>query len=1097
MRLINTETLKLEEFSDDKPPSYAILSHTWGPDFEELTFSDVKNGITDKPGIGSIKFRECCKQAKANSINYAWIDTCCIDKANLVELGEAINSMFRWYSLATVCYAYLSDVPDGDDPSDQASKFRTSRWFKRGWTLQELLAPKHLRFYNSNWHCIGTKGSRSTVIQEITQIPRQFILGVAELHTASVAQRMSWAAQRETKRAEDLAYCLLGIFGITMPMIYGEGGKEAFFRLQEQIMKTTRDDSILAWGLLKDSSISNFQKSVGGDMFIHGDILAATPSDFENSGHIVTREQATNPLHSLDIFGGSLRVYLPLLTIDNTSETFGLLSCGPKLDTRQVTAIPLAKITSAAANEYVRPKGASAILHPKPSSDVLPELIHIKKDGQKNISTKNQQYLFYDEDVFAKIGLVIIDVVPRACWDDQLTLISQTNILNNNDPGQILIRFRQNKEQSLDFVIVIDFHQPNSRTDQLCCVFTCHRKTALDEIAGKFDRKTLLALRQANASNEHVHLRIELEPMEGNITSITPKAMASPSSYTINATMALENLDTVLESTRLLWERKKNDTDIKELSQRAENIKSRLGYIEEERGAIEGEVKQLKAKKRLLVKEQQKKIQEMQRLEEKQGHMRKRQNEIAERVVYKKKRLNEYYHTKGCEDGWTQLHSAMEIDDMDIMNLLFDGTTDIIAADKRWARWITASRKGNVDEIRSLLDTDETELEHKDGIFGRTPLAWASMNGHRDVVKLLLDTEKVDIHSEDKYGGTPLRWALERGYYNIVQLMLPRDKPDFLRKLRGHIDFVCSVAFSHDSKLLASGSEDFTAKLWDSTTGECLNTLQGHNHNIEYVAFSHDSKLVASASYDKTIKLWDSTTGKCLHTCQGHSGGIQSVTFSHDSKLVASASLDSTIKLWNSTTGECLNTFQGHNGFVYSVAFSHDSKLVASGSGDSTIKLWDSTTGECLHTFHGHSSIVCSAAFSHDSKLVASASCDKTIKLWDSTTGECLHTFLGHSDFVCSVAFSHDSKLIASRSEDGIAKLWASTTGECLYTLEGGYVGHCSAPFSHDSKLLVGVGGKDILIWDISIVHDLVTSSWYQDYSAARAKEIPQEKSEK
>lgn len=294
MRLIDTETFALRVFSDDEIPPYAILSHTWGPDSEELLLSDVQKGISKIPGkqesLGLTKFRKCCGQAKADKFDYAWIDTCCINKTDLVELGEAINSMFRWYNLATVCYAYLSDVPVGDDPSAHGSRFRTSRWFTRGWTLQELLAPKHLRFYNSEWHCIGTKGSRCTVIQEITRVPRHILLGVAELHTASVAQRMSWAAQRKTKRAEDLAYCLLGIFGITMPMIYGEGGREAFFRLQEQIMKTTRDDSILAWGLDDKPSMSN-PKTSGNESFVYGDILAASPLDFANSGEIVAGEQ--------------------------------------------------------------------------------------------------------------------------------------------------------------------------------------------------------------------------------------------------------------------------------------------------------------------------------------------------------------------------------------------------------------------------------------------------------------------------------------------------------------------------------------------------------------------------------------------------------------------------------------------------------------------------------------------------------------------------------------------------------------------------------------------------------------------------------------
>ncbi|KAL6901203.1 WD40-repeat-containing domain protein [Trichoderma evansii] len=444
--------------------------------------------------------------------------------------------------------------------------------------------------------------------------------------------------------------------------------------------------------------------------------------------------------------------------------------------------------------------------------------------------------------------------------------------------------------------------------------------------------------------------------------------------------MALENLDTVLESIRLLWERNKNDADLKELRQRAEDGKSRLRHIEEEREMIESEFKRLEVKKKALIEEEEIKIQEIQGLEKKQGDIRKGQKEIPEQVVYAQKRLKEYYHTKGCENGWTPLRSAMEIGDVDMMDMLFDEITDIMAEDKRWSRWITASRKGSVDEIRSLIATDETEIEHKDGIFGRTPLSWASVNGHRDVVKLLLDTNKVDFHSKDNHGRTPLRWASEKGYYNIVQLMLQRDKPDSLRQIR-NFDQLCSLAFSHDSKLIAAGSEDMTFKLWDSTTSECLRTFQGHTDFVLSVAFSHDSKLVLSGSSDYTIKLWDSTTGECLQTFQGHRGPINSIIFSHDSKLVASGSGDGTIKLWASTTGECLHTFIDHKESVLSVAFSHDSKLVASGSYDGHVKLWASTTGECLCTLKcsGYNT---SVAFSQDSKLIVVKGVDR-ILLWD------------------------------------------------------------------------------------------------------------------
>lgn len=1087
MRLINTKTLKLEEFDDGGAPPYAILSHTWGPDFEELTFSDVKNGTTDKPGIGSIKFRECCRQAQEESLDYAWIDTCCIDKTNLVELGEAINSMFRWYSLATVCYAYLSDVPAGDDSSAIGSKFRTSRWFKRGWTLQELLAPKHLRFYNAEWLLIGTKGSRCTVIQEITHVPRQILLGVAELRTASVAQRMSWAAQRSTKRAEDLAYCLLGIFGITMPMIYGEGGREAFFRLQEQIMKTSRDDSILAWGLNDETSMSSLQKPIHGDIFVEGDILAATPSEFANSGQIVAREQATNPLHSLDIFGGSLRIYVTLTT--ETGGIFGLLSCGPKYNKNQVAAIPLARINSAMADEYVRSRGSSSVLRPIPASDASPELIHVKKDGQKHISTKDQQILFYDVDLFAKLGLEVTDVVPRSYWDNQLSLISPTST------GQILIRVCQSKQQFLDFVIVIDAQRPDSLIDQLYCVFTCHKDTALAEMTGKFQREALEVLQQTSASTASLNLRIEFEPMEGDITSIIPQAMARPPWYTINATIALESLATMLEATKLLRERKKNSVDLRHLGQGIDERQSHLRDIEEKRKRIEEEVRRLEATKSELAEEEQITLREMRNLEEKRGDIRKTQIENSRQVVDVQKRLKAIYRTKSCEDGWIPFHSAADTGDLDIVGVLFDEATDIMVKDQRWMQLITASIKGDANMIRSLIASDETELDHKDAILGRTALSWAVIKGHLNVAKQLLDTDKVNVRKEDNHGRTPLHWALDGGHYEIARLMLQRDnKPAYLRKFCGHTDYVLPVAVSHDSKLVLSGSFDKTIRLWDRTTGECLRTFPGHMKRVQSVVFSHDSKLVLSGSDDETIKIWDGSTGECLHSLQGHSSFVRSVAFSHDSTILASGSLDNTIKLWNSATGECLHTLQGHISNVTSVAFSHGSKLLASGSWDGTIRLWNSSTGECLHTFYADMHRVNSIAFSHDSSLLVSGLLGNTIKLWDTATRKCLHTLQGHSDNVRSVAFSHDSKLVLSGSNDNTIKLWDSTTGECIYTLNVDKVGEYgvnSVAFSHGSKSIIAAVRNDIILWDTSIVHDLVFSSCYQENSAAGGKTKP------
>ncbi|RYP01527.1 hypothetical protein DL764_006193 [Monosporascus ibericus] len=169
---------------------------------------------------------------------------CCIDKASSAELTEAINSMFRWYRNAEICYAYLSDIPSAKRIHQ---KLERSRWFTRGWTLQELIAPAEVVFYSMDWDHVGTKSELSASISSITKIDASF-LDSKNLMSASVAQRMSWAAHRETSRPEDIAYCLLGIFDINMPLIYGEGMK-AFQRLQEEIIESyPMDYSFFAWG---------------------------------------------------------------------------------------------------------------------------------------------------------------------------------------------------------------------------------------------------------------------------------------------------------------------------------------------------------------------------------------------------------------------------------------------------------------------------------------------------------------------------------------------------------------------------------------------------------------------------------------------------------------------------------------------------------------------------------------------------------------------------------------------------------------------------------------------------------------------------------
>ncbi|KAJ5094708.1 HET-domain-containing protein [Penicillium angulare] len=242
MRLLSTNqsdagNYEIKEFTDDQIPRYAILSHIWEQD--EVLFQDVEgDGDRAKSKKEFDKIKGCCFVALTHGFEYVWIDTCCIDKTSSAELSEAINSMYRWYEQAEICFAYLADVP--------STAFKDSRWFTRGWTLQELIAPTNMKFFDATWKKLGSKEKLQHPLSEYTSIPISILSGDSDLDDFSVAQKMSWAAKRKTTRIEDRAYSLMGLFGVNIPLIYGER-ETAFIRLQEEIMRVMDDHTLFAW----------------------------------------------------------------------------------------------------------------------------------------------------------------------------------------------------------------------------------------------------------------------------------------------------------------------------------------------------------------------------------------------------------------------------------------------------------------------------------------------------------------------------------------------------------------------------------------------------------------------------------------------------------------------------------------------------------------------------------------------------------------------------------------------------------------------------------------------------------------------------------
>ncbi|KAF2489819.1 hypothetical protein BU16DRAFT_566919 [Lophium mytilinum] len=308
MRLLDTSTLQLKEFMGDRIPPYAILSHRWGDD--EVTFNSIQrhyqSAASLPEGTASQKIRKSCEQAASDGFKYIWIDTCCIDKNSSSELSDAINSMYRY------------------------------NWFTRGWTLQELIAPSSVVFYDEKWEELGTKATLKEPISQITGIPCDVLLGV-QSSESSIAQIMSWAANRQTTRQEDLAYCLLGLFDVHMPMLYGEG-KNAFVRLQHEIMKSSNDHSLFAWtgpGLERGPfARSPFESAACGS------IRRSPPALFEDYEYTLTNR--------------GLRITLPLLRCskaEDETRVRAILNCGTEDDSR--LAICLA-IKSSQPNDLVR-----------------------------------------------------------------------------------------------------------------------------------------------------------------------------------------------------------------------------------------------------------------------------------------------------------------------------------------------------------------------------------------------------------------------------------------------------------------------------------------------------------------------------------------------------------------------------------------------------------------------------------------------------------------------------------------------------------------------------------------------------------------------
>jgi hypothetical protein len=437
MRLLHTRTLLLKEFFQSSVPAFAILSHTWEDD--EVSFQDIQILNIAQRKAGFTKIKSCCDEAARLGLEWAWIDTCCIDKSSSAELSEAINSMYNFYQDAEICFAYLSDVLECTNINDRIYAFGRSKWFTRGWTLQELIAPTYLVFYNNAWKSIGTKYDYRANISEVTGIDEHTLAG-RDTAEVSVAKRMFWASRRRTTRIEDMAYCLLGIFGVNMPLLYGEG-KTAFVRLQEEIMKDSEDHSLFSWKTLRSN---------GGEHETRG-LLAESPAEFTFSGGIVPL-QIPGLEAPYAMTNRGLRITLPLLPHNQNGIHSTLLACVEEKDLNFL-AIDLEPV-SLEADKFRRVN--PAILRTIPFNRIPEASIRTVYVKNERANPLDHKYYLGNAIRVKKLtpgsGYHLSCVFPDDQWDDKNGTFRNPKVFANSVSGLLL----EGKDE-MSFAVALGF----------------------------------------------------------------------------------------------------------------------------------------------------------------------------------------------------------------------------------------------------------------------------------------------------------------------------------------------------------------------------------------------------------------------------------------------------------------------------------------------------------------------------------------------------------------------------------------------------------------------------------------------------------------